>query len=141
MTYKPHDALREGFPWVPVIFIALLVISGGLALVTWLTQSLWFAVDNANVNHQIHVSQVQASASASIYQANPGVQLSWIQAGETDVQAASQAQTGPNATADGQQACADFSHVTILGTGDKMWYEHNCSGPALSRSSIYFPKQ
>src|SRR6185437_5888515 len=60
----PSEAQREGFRWLPVIILGMIIAGAGI----WALVQFGFAVDTANVHHQGKVGVIQASQNYQITQ-------------------------------------------------------------------------
>jgi hypothetical protein len=75
---KPWEAQRQGWPWVPVIVMVLIVVVLGFFGLAYFTQSLGFTLGNREVAHQLHVGKVLASGNYQITQQSKAYQDSQI---------------------------------------------------------------
>lgn len=75
---KPWEAQRQGWPWVPVIVVVLVVVVLGFFGLAYFTQSLGFTLGNREVAHQLHVGKVLASGNYQITQNSKAYQDSQI---------------------------------------------------------------
>jgi hypothetical protein len=131
----PHQAMREGFRWAPVIWIGSLVTVLGIVAIILIVQPFAQKIDTSNAKHQVAITNIQASG----YQNGYGAQQGLIQAGENAFQNASDAGQGtPQGAADIRTACQDFAKVNDIPAGDKTLVEQNCDGPLISPSSPYY---
>jgi hypothetical protein len=144
----PQDAMRQGFPWIPVIAIGSVL--AGLFIWAWI-QFGWF-VDTQNVQHQARVGAAAASASASVnqnsYNYNQGfseaLDSAWQamhsdQEALTQEPASAQADTKAAVLSDGQQVCYNYSMINqkIIAVTPSIvsWVRANCDGTDVSVNS------
>ena len=147
MTYKPPDAYREGFPWVPVVLVTGVIAIGIFFLWAWLSQSLFFSLDTANVKHQIANQQLlQQSAQyhdgweaklSSDYTSTLNDESTEGQVPASDLPSVRAAVLGDAGT-----VCYDYTKAVYPGSSwtehppdITTWYNANCTGPAVSQSS------
>jgi hypothetical protein len=117
-----------------IIIVALVVVGGIITLVGW-QANWWFAVHNAQRQEKIINQQSRNNADSF------GAQEGYLTQLSNDISAVTGA-SGPQATADANQAC----QVSTLITGtvpessfDISWVRGNCQGGAVSPSSVYAP--
>lgn len=137
MSYnpQPHDAMREGFKWAPVIWIfAALTVGGILALIT-VFQPWAQKIDTSNAKHQVTIQQISASAYAN----NPGTQQADIDQMESAIGQIDPANLPATNAADARVACKYFARINpaVLPPGDKPWTDQNCLGSQLAPGSQY----
>lgn len=137
MSYdpKPHDVMREGFKWLPVVVILGIAASLGLAVIVLASQKLWFFADTQNAKHQVTIQQISASAYAN----NPGTQQADIDSMENAIGSISTANLPATNAADARDACTFFARINpaVLPPGDKPWTDQNCLGSQLAPGSPY----
>ena len=147
MTYRPSDAYREGFPWVPVLLVFGVIAVIVIGCLAWFTQSLGFTLDTRNVKHQIAVQQLQQGSAQ--YHDGWETKLSDDYASTLNDQATEgqvPASDLPNVKAavlgDAGTVCYDYTKAQPPGSSWNdtpsnitTWYTGNCDGSAVSLSS------
>ena len=133
--YKPHDAMRDGFKWFPVMVVGGILVSLALVLTVLSTQKLWFFADTQNAKHQVTIQQISASAYAN----NPGTQQADIDQMENAITSIDPSNLAAENAADARVACKFFARInpSVLPPGDKPWTNQNCLGSQLAPGSAY----
>ena len=133
--YQPHDAMRDGFRWFPVVVIIGILASLAVVLTVLSTQRLWFFADTQNAKHQVTIQQISASAYAN----NPGTQQADIDQMENAITSIDPSSLPATNAADARTACKFFARInpSVLPPGDKTWTDQNCLGSQLAPGSAY----
>lgn len=133
--YQPHDAMRDGFRWFPVVVIIGILASLAIVLIVLSTQKLWFFADTQNAKHQVTIQQISASAYAN----NPGTQQSDIDAMENAIGSIDASNNPASNAADARTACKFYARLapSVEPPGDVSWTNQNCTGSQLSATSPY----
>lgn len=145
--YRPSDAYRKGFPWVPVTLVFGVIAILVLGCLAWFTQILGFTLDTRNVKHQI--------ANQQLLQQSPQYHDGWEtklsddytstlndQSTEGQVPASDLPSVKAAVLGDAVTVCYDYTKANYPGStytdtppDITAWYQANCTGPAVSLSS------
>lgn len=138
----PGNAMRQGFPWIPVVAVVMVI----LGIIAWVTQGFGFWLDTNSAKHDIKIQQLQQQGPQyhdgwETKLSNDYKSMLDDQATEGQVPASDLPTVKTAVLGDAQSVCYDYTKANVPGATQDTppditsWYQANCSGSAVSLTS------